>query len=142
MSMSYVDKCFKKVLLLFGEVKEEIDKEHPHKTILALWAIIELFLRALVYRYKRATYDRPGKLISVFSRSILPLIRVKEDIVLKINVLYDLRKRAAHRPDIMGSKELEKAWRLFCQIIDFLLRELKRMFPKVEDILKYAKRYC
>jgi len=140
--MKYVDRCLKKAVILFNEIRYEVSEEHVHKVISILWAIIELFLRAIVYRYKHTTYDKPGKLISVFDKSILPIIGVSEDIVSKLNSLYNLRRRTVHRPDIMGFKELRKGLTLFCQITDILSNELKRLNPSIEKALRSLRELC
>ena len=140
--MAYADRCLRKAILLFNEIKDEAHKKHIHKAISSLWMIIELILRAIIFRYKHATYDRPGKLISVFSRSILPIINISEDITPKLNSLYDLRKRTLHRTDIMGSRELRKALMLFCHILNLLSSELKQINPNIRKLLTDAEKLC
>jgi len=139
--MRYPDKCIRKAILLLNEVKDEICEKHTHKIISTLWIIIELLLRAIIFHYKHVTYDKPGKLISVLGRAILPIINI-DDIIPRLNTLYDLRSRTVHRSDIMGSKELRKALMLFCHILNVLSDELRSLYPNIEEMLEDAEGLC
>ena len=65
-SVNYLDRCLRKADQLFKEITDEKGKHHVYKLIFAYWEAVEMLIRSIIYKLKKTTYEKPGKLISVF----------------------------------------------------------------------------
>ena len=116
--MTFVDRCLEKAKAVLREIVEEGDA-HPYKQIVGIWEIIEQLLRAIIYTYRKVTYEKPQKLISMLPR-LVKKARSKE-LIAALQKAYAKRRSIVHRSNIPDKTGLETMKTEFCFVVQRLL---------------------
>ena len=132
--LSYDIRCMVKAESLEKELVDDIGRGHIYKTIAAFWEVIELLLRVIIYKRKRATYESLGKLISVFAKLIPPAYSPRL-VISTLNTLYNHRKKAVHKAILLNIDDVNSAKPRFCEAIRILLDILEKE-GYIVDVLK------
>lgn len=140
MKLDYSERCLLKIEALLGEIIDDLELGHIYKTIAALWEIIELTIRAFIYRKIRNTYEKPKKLIHELKKILkTEHIHLSEA---KIIFQYEMRKRAVHRPAILTKKDLKLAKNNFCATINPLIELLEKTNMNTNKIRELTEKLC
>ncbi len=126
---AFVEKAY----ILLQEAIKDVSMECYNKAVSTFWFSIEQLLRAIVYFYKRITYERSGKLISAFSS--LPYGKDTE-VLTAINTLYNLRILADHTTKIINRERFLRAMRLTHTALEYLLPILEKIGVDTKDLRK------
>ena len=121
----------KKANILLQEAIKDSSMGCHNKAVSTFWFSIEQLLRAITYFYKRVTYEKPGKLISMFST--LPCGKNKK-IVTALNTLYNLRRLVDHTTGIIDYERFLRARQLARTIFEYLLPILEKIGTDTKDL--------
>ena len=124
MKLDYAERCVLKMEYLLKETIEDIESGHIYKPIAAMWEIVELSLRAIIYRMTKNTFEKPKKLIHELKK----LMKKEQKDVSESRLIfqYEQRKRAVHRPIILTREVLVESKDNFCVIMRQLIPILKQ----------------
>ena len=139
--LSYAVRCIVKAECLARELVDDVEKGHIYKTIATFWEVIELLLRAIIYKRKRTTYESPGKLISVFAKLIPPTYSPSL-VISTINTLYNHRKKAVHKAILLNIDDVNSAKPSFCEAIRILLGILEKEGYNMDVLKNMASKIC
>jgi len=137
--MTFVDRCLEKAKAVLEEIVEE-EKVHPYKQIVGVWETLEQLLRAIIYAYRKVTYEKPQKLISMLPR-LVKKARSKE-LIVALQKAYAKRRGIVHRPNIPDKTRLEKMKIEFCFVAHRLLDILKDKGYEARDLRKGIELLC
>jgi len=131
--------AWKKAKSVLEEIIEE-EETHPYKQIVGIWEVIEQLLRAIIYAYRKVTYEKPQKLISMLPR-LVKKARNKE-LIISLQKAYAKRKRIVHKSNIPDKAKLEEMKTEFCFAAQRLLNILRDKGCEVKDLLKGMELLC
>ncbi len=137
--MDFAHRCLEKARIILEEVMDE-DKHHPYKQTVAIWETLEQIIRAVIYAYRRVTYEKPQKLISMLPRFVKKA-RNKE-LIATIQKVYSRRRGIVHKPRIPKKQSLEKIKSEFCHAARRLLSILKEKGYEDVSLNEKIEAFC
>ena len=134
--LSYSHRCLLKAGLLAQELSDDYNLGHIYKTIMAFWEVMELLLRAIIYDKKKTTYEKPRKLINEYAK----IMNISRGVLANINFLYELRKKAVHKPLILKKENMKQAKEAFCKAIKEIITNIQAELYGLEKIRELCQK--